>query len=83
MTGKKFARSTSNRVLGGVLGGISNYFDWDANLVRLVFVILSVMVGFFPLPLAYVLAWMLIPDDKHLDSSDANVRRDVTPEDHD
>ena len=38
---KKLTRSRDNRVIAGVLGGIANYFNWDATLVRIIFVVLG------------------------------------------
>lgn len=38
---KKFARSRTNRLIGGVLGGIAGYFGWNANLLRVIYVLIS------------------------------------------
>ncbi|CAK8054307.1 PspC domain-containing protein [Eupransor demetentiae] len=87
MSQKKFARSTSDRVLGGVLGGIADYFGWDVNIVRLAFIILTVFCHFNVM--VYFLAWILIPDDQHIASdknnhdSHADEVRDVTPDQED
>lgn len=52
-------RSTSKKVFGGVAGGISERFDVDANIVRVVFVVLALVYG---LGVAVYLAmWVLIP----------------------
>jgi phage shock protein PspC (stress-responsive transcriptional regulator) len=52
-------RSTSKRVFGGVAGGIAERFDIDANIVRVVFVVLALVYG---LGIALYLAmWVLIP----------------------
>ena len=52
-------RSTSDRVGGGVAGGLSARFGIDANLIRFVFVLVSVGAGTGLA--AYVVAWLLIP----------------------
>ena len=52
-------RSSSERLLGGVAGGLSARFGIDANLIRVLFVLLAVGGGTgFTL---YVLAWLFIP----------------------
>jgi phage shock protein PspC (stress-responsive transcriptional regulator) len=52
-------RSTSKKIFGGVAGGISERFDVDANIVRVVFVVLALVYG---LGVAIYLAmWALIP----------------------
>ena len=45
MTPKRLYRSTSNRVVGGVAAGLANYFNLDPLLVRLLFVIFTVVGG--------------------------------------
>ncbi|MEJ6952553.1 PspC domain-containing protein [Natronospora cellulosivora (SeqCode)] len=57
---KKLYRSVTDRMLGGVCGGLANYFDIDSTIVRLVFVLL--FLGFGSGLLAYIIAWILIPE---------------------
>ncbi len=55
---KRLYRSAENRVLGGVCGGLGEYFDLDPNLVRAI----SVILFFFtPALLAYIIMWIVIP----------------------
>lgn len=51
-------RSRSNKVLTGVLGGIAQYFDWNANILRICWVVLT----FTPFPgvILYLLLWLLM-----------------------
>lgn len=56
---KRFRRSNDNRFLTGVCGGIGEYFGVDANLVRLAFVVLTVL-GFSGV-FVYVLALLIMP----------------------
>ncbi|NNG18204.1 PspC domain-containing protein [Naumannella sp. ID2617S] len=60
-TGKRLTRSSSDKMLGGVCGGLAQYFGVDATIVRLVTaaVILFTGVG----PIAYLLGWILMPTD--------------------
>jgi len=58
---KELRRSTDDRMLGGVVGGLARYLDIDATLLRIVFVALTVMGG-AGVPI-YLAAWLLIPED--------------------
>lgn len=56
-------RSSTDRKVAGVCGGIAEYFDVDPTLVRVVWAVLSVIPGAIVLGLlAYVLAWLIMPD---------------------
>jgi len=56
--GKRLFRS-NNRMLGGVCGGIAEYFGIDPSLVRIAWVILVLAAGTGVL--LYLLAWIIIP----------------------
>ena len=58
---KRLTRSTSDKMLGGVCGGIADYFGVDATLVRIAFVASCLLPG--PQILLYVLLWIVIPQD--------------------
>ena len=58
---KKLYQSTTNRRLSGVCGGIAEYFDVDATLIRLAWVILTVITGIVPGVLAYIVAAVIMP----------------------
>lgn len=57
---KKLTRSTSDALLAGVCGGIANYFELDPTLVRVGYVILSLMGVGTPI-LLYILLSIIIP----------------------
>lgn len=59
-TTRRLTRS-NNRVLAGVCGGIAEHFGWDPTVVRVVYVIGSVVSAAFPGALVYLLMWWLIP----------------------
>lgn len=61
-TTKQLKRSYSNRVIAGVCGGLADYFDFDPTLVRVGFVLLSVLSAGFPGLLVYIILWMVIPE---------------------
>jgi len=57
---KKLRRSR-NQLIGGVCAGIAEYFDWDITLVRVSYVLLSVLSAGFPGLLVYIILWMIMP----------------------
>ncbi len=56
---QRLYRSTSSKVIGGVCGGLGEYFDVDPVLVRVITVLLFLATGFGIL--AYIIAWIIIP----------------------
>src|SRR6266542_4733048 len=52
-------RRTTDRVLGGVAGGLGDYFNIDPLLIRIAFVGLMIFGGAGLV--LYVVAWLLIP----------------------
>ena len=60
-TPKPLARSATQRMLGGVCGGVAEYFDVDANLVRAGAVIAAFVTG-GTAALVYLALWMLLPN---------------------
>lgn len=57
---RRLYRSRSNRMIAGVCGGIAEYFGWDPTVVRVVTVLTILLPG--PQFLAYIIAWVLIPE---------------------
>ncbi|MGH7718214.1 MAG: PspC domain-containing protein [Gemmatimonadaceae bacterium] len=55
-------RSKSDRIIAGVLGGIAERFDMDATLVRVVYVVVSIISAAFPGLLIYALLWVIMPE---------------------
>lgn len=58
---KKLYRSRKNRVLGGICGGIGEYFEVDPVLIR----VLSIVGAFITsgiLVFAYIVSWLIIPE---------------------
>ena len=45
MKNKKLYRSTENRVIGGICGGIGEYFDIDPTIVRAIFALIALARG--------------------------------------
>lgn len=60
---KRLKRSTTDVWLGGVCGGIAEYFDIDPTLVRIGYVVLSLGSAAFPGLLIYLILWTIMPKE--------------------
>ncbi|HEY4687774.1 MAG TPA: PspC domain-containing protein [Anaerolineae bacterium] len=58
---KRLTRSKTDRRLGGVCGGLGQYFSVDPTLIRLVFVLAFVFGGTGLL--LYLILWIVIPEE--------------------
>jgi len=61
MAYKKLVRSTTNKKIAGVCGGLAQYFDIDPTVVRIIFLILLFLVGGGLL--LYLIMWIVAPAD--------------------
>ncbi|WP_455224038.1 PspC domain-containing protein [Granulicatella sp.] len=61
MKRKRLMRSKDNRILAGVIGGIAEYLDVDASILRVIFVFLT--WSGMPI-LLYILLAIIMPSDK-------------------
>jgi len=55
-------RPRDNRLIAGVCGGIAEWLDWNATLVRVLFVLVSILSAAFPGILVYIVLWILMPN---------------------
>jgi phage shock protein C len=60
-TPKRLTRDTDDKMLGGVCSGVADYLGVDVTLVRLLAVV-GAILGVGSLVVAYVLAWILLPE---------------------
>jgi phage shock protein C len=56
---RKLYRSQTNRQVAGVCGGLAQYFNVDATLIRVLFVLLAVLGGSGVL--LYIAMWIIVP----------------------
>ncbi len=63
MPSKRLYRSATQKMVGGVCGGLAEYFDMDVSLVRLLFVALALVTALLPMALFYLIAWIVVPVD--------------------
>jgi len=59
---KKLHRSSKQRMIAGVCGGLAEYFDMDVNIMRLLFVAISLLSVLFPMVIFYIIAWIIVPE---------------------
>jgi phage shock protein PspC (stress-responsive transcriptional regulator) len=64
-------RSKTDRVIAGVVGGLARYFGVDPTLLRVAYVVGSVVSAAFPGILVYILLWLLIPEAEDRAGPDA------------
>ena len=55
-------KSSTNRMIAGVCGGIAEYFDLDPTLVRVGYVLMSFLSVGFPGLLVYIVLAFVMPD---------------------
>jgi phage shock protein C len=56
-------RSSEDRIIAGVCGGIARWLGWRPTLVRILYVLVSILSAAFPGILVYLLLWLLMPDE--------------------
>ena len=56
-------RSRSNRMFGGVCGGLAGWLGWDPTMVRILYVLASICSAAFPGLLVYIVLWILMPEE--------------------
>ncbi len=59
---KRLYRSRNDQVLGGVCAGLAHYFEIDPVLVRLLWVVFTLLSMGFGI-IAYLIAWIIIPEE--------------------
>ena len=61
MAETRLRRSREQRMFGGVIGGFADYFDRDPALLRLLYILISIVSAAFPGIFVYLILWALIP----------------------
>lgn len=59
---RQLRRSRTNRQIAGVVGGLAEYFNMDPTLLRVLYVVGSIVSAAFPGILVYILLWIVIPE---------------------
>ena len=74
---KKIYRSRKDSIIGGVCGGIAEYFDIDPTLIRLLAILIVFLGGVGVI--AYIIAWVIIPQNPE---QEAKMDKKSTPEEY-
>jgi len=61
---KRLYRSGKEKILGGVCGGIAEYFNIDPTIIRIIWIL--IVLGYGVGIIAYIIAWIIMPKNpKH------------------
>lgn len=63
---KRLHRSTRDRKIAGILGGLGEVLDVDPTILRIGCIFLALITAVFPFVITYLFAWWLIPEDREL-----------------
>jgi phage shock protein C len=55
-------RSHHNRMIAGVCGGLADWLGWSPTVVRVAYVLVSVLSAGFPGILVYLILWLVMPN---------------------
>lgn len=61
---KKLYLSQTNKMLGGVCGGLGEYLDIDPTFIRIIWALLFFTGAGF---IAYLVAWVIVPNGYNID----------------
>lgn len=61
--GSTLVRSRSDRMIGGVLGGVGAYFGIDPTVLRVLYAVFALLTGLWPAGVVYVIAMIAIPEE--------------------
>jgi phage shock protein PspC (stress-responsive transcriptional regulator) len=55
-------RSRRTKMIAGVCGGLAEALGWDPTMVRLLYVLVSILPAAFPGILVYIVLWVVVPE---------------------
>ena len=58
---RRLTRSSKHKMIAGICGGIAEYFDLDPTVVRVAYVLISIVSVAFPGILAYIILMFVMP----------------------
>jgi phage shock protein C len=64
MPSGELTRSTSDRMIAGVCGGLARWLGWDSTAVRILYVLISIMSAAFPGTIVYIILALVMPTDE-------------------
>lgn len=83
MSDKQLVRVNQNRMLFGVASGVAQYFNVDPTIVRVLFVVFTLMTSVAPGIVAYLILLLLMPEDSYMAENDSFDPDDIVIKDLD
>jgi len=62
MNQQRLTRSRS-KVIAGVCAGLANWLGWDIALVRILYLVVSILSAGFPGTIVYIVLWIVMPEE--------------------
>jgi len=62
MSSARLLRSR-DRILGGVCGGLAKWLGWDVTIVRIAYILISILSAAFPGTIVYIILWIIMPEE--------------------
>ena len=56
-------RSRDSRIIAGVCGGLAKWLGWDPTVLRIVYILVSILSAAFPGIIVYIVLWILMPEE--------------------
>jgi len=63
---------SKQKIIAGVCGGIAKWIGWDPTLVRILYILLSVISAGFPGTIVYIILWVIMPKPEDNQMPDIN-----------
>jgi len=58
---KKLYKSSDNKIISGVIGGLGEYYDVDPTILRLAYIIIAMATAGVPAVVGYIIAVLIVP----------------------
>lgn len=63
---RRLTRSSRNKMIAGVCGGLAEYLDVDPTVMRVLYVLVSILSAAFPGVIAYIILMFLMPPSEEV-----------------
>ena len=70
---KQLTRLPNDKIIFGICSGIAKYLVWDKTVVRIIFIFLFLITGFFPITILYIIAYFIMPVDPYSGTSNPDI----------
>lgn len=70
---KRLFKDKSTGIISGVCSGIAQYFDTDASIVRILYIVLSIFSAAFPGIIVYIILAIILPEKSSIGFTDYHI----------